>query len=202
MLSIVGDVMAKYPGTTAEGLAFLPEAVTQGLTAGGEDRGVLTFRRIAHHYDGSSGSTRCPSLLAACAPGAASIFTAPPSPCMPGASSTHDVAAVRGASAVDVDSAGEDPEDSNVDAPRAGATVNELVGCVNAAVAALPPLGGSGLDLQRVPSRHPPPEIRNVMVSADDFIRCLGRLEADLERIHSTTPWSSGIVSVKHWLRS
>ncbi len=26
------------------------------------------------------------------------------------------------------------------------------------------------------------------MISADDFIRYLGRLEADLERIHSTTP--------------
>ncbi len=40
-------------------------------------------------------------------------------------------------------------------------------------------------DLQRAPS-HPLPEIQNVMISADDFIRILGRLEADLERIHST----------------
>ena len=38
VLSIVGDVMAKYPGTTAEGLALLLKAVEQGLQADGEDR--------------------------------------------------------------------------------------------------------------------------------------------------------------------
>jgi hypothetical protein len=194
--SIVREVMEKYPGTSAEGFARLHQAVEQGLQADGEDRGVLTFRRIAHHYDGSGVSTRCPSLPAPCAPGA-------PSPCMSGASSTHDVAAVPPTSAADVDPAGEDSEDSvdsvdvdsvdsvnvtaaglpsNVDAPRAGAAVSELeavVGYVNDA--AWPPLGGSGLDLQR-------PEILNVMISADEFIRYLGRLEADLQRIHSTTP--------------
>ncbi len=173
--------MAKYPGTTAEGLAWLPKAVEHGLQAGGEDRGVLTFRRIAHHYDGSSGLTRCPSLPAPCAPGAASIFNVAPSPCMPGASSTHDVAAVPGTSAADVDSAGEDSVDSvgegsvdsaaedsvdlanvtaaglpsNVDAPRAGAAENELeavVGRVNADVAAWPPSGGAGPVVQSASS--------------------------------------------------
>ena len=171
--SIVGDVTAKYPGISAEGLTWLHKAVEQGLTAGGEDRGVLTFRRIAHHYDGSGASTRCPSLPAPCAPGVASIPNVAPSPCMPGASSTHDVAAVPGTSAADVDSMSEDSvnsvgEDSvdvanvtaaglpsNVDAPRAGAAVNELeavFGRVSAAVAAWPPSGGSGPDLQRAPS--------------------------------------------------
>ena len=48
------------------------KAVGQGLHADGEDRGVLTFRRIAHHYDGSVGLTSCPSLPAAATP-----------PCMP-----------------------------------------------------------------------------------------------------------------------
>ena len=57
---------------SAEGLTWLHKAVEQGLTAGGEDRGVLTFRRIAHHYDGSVGLTRCLSLPAAATP-----------PCMP-----------------------------------------------------------------------------------------------------------------------
>jgi hypothetical protein len=38
VLSIVGDVMAKYPGTTAEGLALFFKAVEQGLQADGEDR--------------------------------------------------------------------------------------------------------------------------------------------------------------------
>ena len=37
------------------GVARLPTAVEQGLTTGGEDRGVLIFRRIAHHYGGSNG---------------------------------------------------------------------------------------------------------------------------------------------------
>ncbi len=41
--------------------------------------------------------------------------------------------------------------------------------------------------MQRAPS-HPPPEIQSVMISADDFILYLGRLEADLEHIHFTTP--------------
>ena len=54
------------------GVARLPTAVEQGLTTGGEDRGVLIFRRIAHHYDGSVGLTRCLSLPAAATP-----------PCMP-----------------------------------------------------------------------------------------------------------------------
>ena len=72
MPSIVGHVMTKHPGTTAEGLALLLKAVGQGLHADGEDRGVLTFRRIAHHYDGSVGLTRCLSLPAAATP-----------PCMP-----------------------------------------------------------------------------------------------------------------------
>ncbi len=40
--SIVGDVTAKHPGISAEGLTWLHKAVEQGLTAGGEDRGVLT----------------------------------------------------------------------------------------------------------------------------------------------------------------
>ena len=94
VLSIVRDVKAKPPGISAEGLTWLHKAVEQGLTAGGEDRGVLTFRRIAHHYDGSGDSTRCPSLPAPCAPGAASIFNISPSP------------------AADVDSADEVPVDS------------------------------------------------------------------------------------------
>ena len=58
---------------------------------------------------------------------------------------------------------------------------------VSADVAAWPPLGGSASDLQRAPS-HPVPEILNVMISADLFIRYLGALEDDVERIYSTTP--------------
>ena len=42
VLLIVGDVTAKYPCISAEGLTWLHKAVEQGLTAGGEDRGVLT----------------------------------------------------------------------------------------------------------------------------------------------------------------
>ena len=145
----------------------------QGLHADGEDRGVLTFRRIAHHYDGSSGLTRCPSLLAAA-----------PSPCMPGASSTQYVAAVPGT-------------------PAAVDDLEAVFGRVNADVAAWPPLGGSGPDLQRAPSgpdlqrapSHPLPEILNVMIGADLFTRYVGALEADLERIYSTT-------LLKHWLSS
>jgi hypothetical protein len=149
------------------------KAVEQGLQADGEDRGVLTFRRIAHHYDGSSGLTRCPSLPAAA-----------PSPCMPGASSTQYVAAVPGT-------------------PAAVDDLEAVFGRVNADVAAWPPLGGSGPDLQRAPSgpdlqrapSHPLPEILNVMIGADLFTRYLGALEADLERIYSTT-------LLKHWLSS
>ena len=203
--SIVGDVMARYPGTTAERFAWLPKAVEQGLTAGGEDRGVLTFRRIAHHYDGSNSTTRCPSLPARCAPGAALISKISPLSCMPGSSSSHDVATVLGTLAADVYSEGEysvasesvDSEDvtaaglpSKMDAARAGAAENELeavVGRVNAVVAAYPPSCGAGPVSQRAPS-HPLPYIVNVMISPNDFIQYLGRLEGDLERIHSTTP--------------
>ena len=80
--------------------------------------------------------------------------------------------------------------------PAAVDDLEAVFGRVSADVAVLPPLSGSGPDLQRAPSgpdlqrapSHPLPEILNVMISADDFIRYLGRLEADLERIHSTTP--------------
>ena len=41
--------------------------------------------------------------------------------------------------------------------------------------------------MQRAPS-HPLPEILNVVIGADKFIQYLGVLEADLERIYSTTP--------------
>ena len=123
----------------------MPTAVEQGLTTGGEDRGVLTFRRIAHHYDGPNGSSRCPSLPALCAPGAASNSNRPPSPCTTGASSSHDVVTVFGTSAADVDSAGEYSAGvlSNVDAPRAGVADNELEVVVGMRLAELQTFNGS-----------------------------------------------------------
>ena len=138
---------SEYPCISTEGVARLPTAVEQGLTTGGEDRGVLTFRRIARHYDGSNGSSRCPSLPALCAPGAASNSNRPPSPCTTGASSSHDVVTVFGTSAADVDSAGDYPQACFptwfVSFPRAGAADNEREVVVGMRLAELQTLNGS-----------------------------------------------------------
>ena len=173
----------------------------QGLTVAAEDRGVLTLRRIAYHYDGSNGTTRCPSLPARCAPGAALISNIKPLSCMHGASSSHDVAAV-----YSEDSASEGSEDvtaaclpSKMDSARASAAENELeaaVGRVNAVAAAYPPSCGAGPVLQSDSSESGVQRARSgltigivsVMVSANEFTQYLGRLEADLERIHLNTP--------------
>jgi hypothetical protein len=94
--------------------------------------------------------------------------------------------AVHGTSAADVETVGARANvnatglPSNVDAPRAGATVDDLEAVVGRAAATVAE-GGSGPDLQRAPS-HPQQDIVNVVICADLFLQYLGVLEADLER--------------------
>ncbi len=193
---LVRAIKAKYPSICAEGLRRLHEAVEQGLTPGGEDRGVLTFRRIAHHYDGSGCTTRCPSLPPLCALGVDSIRNVGPL--------THAAADIESAGEDSVDFGGETCVDSEAEdsaditnLTATGVPTNADENGVEAVVDRVSDFvatwqqsnASSGSGMQRAPS-HPMAEVihRNVMISADDFIQYLGRLEADLEQIHFTTP--------------
>ncbi len=187
---LVRAIKAKYPSICAEGLRRLHEAVGQGFIAGGEDRGVLTLRRIAaHHYDGSGRTTRCPSLPPLCALGVGSIQNVGPL--------IHAAADIESAGEDSVDFGGETCVDSeaedSADITNLTATgvptnadengVEAVVDRVNAFAATWQQSNASsGSGMQREAIQ------RNVMTSADDFIQYLGRLEADLEQIHLTTP--------------
>ena len=187
---LVRAVNTNSPSICAEGLRRLHDAVEQGFSAGGEDRGVLTLRRIAHHYDGSGCTTRCPSLPPICARGVDSIRNVGPL--------THAAADIESAGEDSVDFGGETCVDSeaedSADITNLTATgvptnadehgVDAVVDRVSDFVATWQQSNASsGSGMQRADVIH-----RNVMIIADDFIQYLGRLEADLEHIHFTTP--------------
>ncbi len=85
--------------------------------------------------------------------------------------------AVHGTSAADVETVGARANvnatglPSNVDAPRAGATVDDLEAVVGRAAATVAE-GGSGPDLQRAPS-HPQPDLVNTLTCASLFLSLL-----------------------------